>query len=156
MNLVQLLKEQCTLCWFFGEAQTPNHRFAFYCPRSITSTGSLYKQTSFQKIQVPPGIVCFLCMIPFAAPCHHPAKGDRPRCEADDIVKPLAWCIWSNNSIRAAVFGHMDMSPNHFSTIQHFKQWLGSQSGDDACPVNILELIYTYYVMRQEDSLPPL
>lgn len=134
----------CSLCWLFGDNKYPPGPFhrAFTCPWEIIKSPPY--ATFKAGVRFDKGFfLCYVCCIPHLPPFDHP-KGSQG-CTFDDVIKPIAFLVFSHDELRAAVFSKLGLPANYFDSINSYKAWLGQIQGTPGALYNIHEVLLAYH-----------
>ena len=92
-----------------------------------------------------PGI-CYRCGVPTSERFDHPfrSKGADPTCKYDDILKPLAFAVFSIPSLRDIVIPEAGGCLRDFPSIGDYAKWLGEVPTGLQSMSNLWEVCHAY------------
>ena len=101
--------------------------------------------------------MCYFCSVPYGPPFpEHTASPEGQKrspndCPYGDIVKPIAYLIYTIPEVRALVMSAMNLPNDHFPNLAAYAEWLGKRniSVVDAL-INVHEVIVHYMAIRED------
>jgi hypothetical protein len=150
LNVLQVVQATaCSLCWFFGDQKHPpgSHDSAFHCPRNVLNTtqyGNFKAKLKFTKPSLGGYYLCHTCCTPHQPPFDHPPNSQR--CTQPDIIKPIAYAIFSCGELRSRVFSQLGLQANHFDSVESYSSWLGQCTPGTL--YNIHKVVLAYYKLH--------
>ncbi|KAF8549215.1 hypothetical protein OG21DRAFT_1500556 [Imleria badia] len=130
-----------------------SHKF-FSCAASRTFF-SAYKAFRSQIFYSKPGI-CYRCGVLTSDRFDHPfrSKGDKPACKYDDILKPLAFGIFSVPSLKDIVIPGAGGRLQDFHSVGDYAKWLGNVSPGSQSMFNLWEVCHSYVHLLNDNRIP--
>jgi hypothetical protein len=111
-----------------------------------TAAYTAFKVITFSQPRSFKLFLCFRCCEPHGKPFEHPARS--ACCTYNDVIKPIAYVIFEDNQLRAAVFEKMKISANRFPSMKEYKAWLGEKQDVAGAMYNIHEVILAYHELH--------
>lgn len=90
--------------------------------------------------------ICYRCAVPTSDRFEHPnrSKSDTSTCKFDDILKPLAFAVYSISSLRTIVIPEAGAPPEQFPTAEMYARWLGEFRSSADPTNNLWEVCHAY------------
>ncbi|KAG6371442.1 hypothetical protein JVT61DRAFT_9141 [Boletus reticuloceps] len=143
-DLFSFLQEaagMCILHVLIGEKAS--HKL-FCCPMYSTFSSSYLPFRS--KIRFSKTGICYRCAVPTSDRFEHPnrSKTDDVACKFDDILKPLAFAIFSIPCLRDVVLPEAGVHPREFPSFEDYACWLGVIRPGPQSLFNLWEVCHAY------------
>ena len=128
-EMMQNAADECRICWVLRQTSRPHATFR--CHTKICSGREW--QTFKADLQFPKDVICYFCLALYGPPFNHPTappgtKRSPELCEYPDVLKEVAFILYSDERLRKKIFAHLGVAPP--STLFLYKRYITKrQSG---------------------------
>jgi hypothetical protein len=147
--MMQDAADECRICWVFRERSPPHATFR--CRTKMCSGRDW--QTFKADLQFPKNVICYFCLALYGPPFNHPTappgtKRSPELCDYPDVLKEVAFILYSDKPLREKIFAHLGISPP--STLFLYKRYITKVQHGGI--LGVYRVIDAYLDVREAES----
>lgn len=154
--ILQFLQENAGMCILHIITGGDASHHLYECP--IFSQFSPPYRTFRSSIRFSKTGICYRCGVLTSDRFQHPnrQKNDSLVCKFDDILKPLAFAVYSIPLLKNQVLSEAGVSPENFANPHAFAQWLGGVRSALEGMFNLWEVCHAFIHLFKSARYIPL
>jgi hypothetical protein len=149
--LSSIATDKCLDCWIDCQAPKETHTLVHTKPDYFD-----LRQSSLRSIKFPPFLwwpFCYLCWVPFRAPCQHPAlslnrRADPDQCPHGTVLPDVLLKVYMDKKKRCDVFDLLEEDADLLSSQLAFFKWLSAPPPSAAQVPNPHRFLIAFWKIR--------
>jgi hypothetical protein len=147
--LMRDVADECRICWVLREKSSPHATFR--CRTKMCS--GRHWQTFKADLQFPKNVICYFCLALYGPPFNHPTpppgtKRSPDLCEYPDVLKEVAFILYSDEPLRNKIFAHLGIAPP--SSMFLYKRYITKKQNGGV--LGVYRVIGAYLDIREAES----